>query len=170
MAKLLTLFTLLPKAHQITLSLLVILTTFILMFPSEDAQASKQTRLVSQSADKSDIETNERYAIPLAFRTPTAPSHNDRIVDDESTDFISNDALASSDNSEEVSSGETPDDEAFSQHLAMLQTSTSDIDGMINDLDQQVATQKAKIKQQAANDDYSVEYYEVAKGDTLGGL
>ncbi|MGI2039168.1 peptidoglycan DD-metalloendopeptidase family protein [Shewanella frigidimarina] len=170
MAKLLTLFTLLPKAHQITLSLLVILTTFILMFPSEDAQASKQTRLVSQSADKSDIETNKRYAIPLAFRTPTAPSHNDRIVDDESTDFISNDALASRDNSEDVNSGETPDDEAFAHHLAMLQTSTSDIDGMINDLDQQVATQKAKIKQQTANDDYSVEYYEVAKGDTLGGL
>ncbi|MFT6132052.1 MAG: hypothetical protein ACJAW2_000765, partial [Shewanella sp.] len=64
MAKLLTLFTLLPKAHQITLSLLVILTTIILMFPSEDAQASKQTQLVSQSADKSDIETNKRYDIP----------------------------------------------------------------------------------------------------------
>jgi murein DD-endopeptidase MepM/ murein hydrolase activator NlpD len=164
MAKLLTLFTLLPKAHQVTLSLLVILTTFILMFPSEDAQASKQSRPVSQSDDKSALETNKRYAVQLAFSTPT-PVNNDSSIDqDESTDFIS------SNDSENVISAETSDDEVFAQHLAMLQTSTSDIDGMINDIDQQVATQKTKLKQQAANDGYSVEYYKVVKGDTLGGL
>ncbi|QDE30374.1 MULTISPECIES: peptidoglycan DD-metalloendopeptidase family protein [Shewanella] len=163
MAKLLTLFTLLPKAHQITLSLLVILTTVILMFPSEDAQASKQTSLTSSSADKSAIETHKRYDIPLAFRTPTPPGKHS-VEQDEP------DVLLSSDDSSKLISGETPDDEAFAQHLAMLQTSTSDIDGMINDIDDQVAAQKALLKQQTANDDNIVEYFEVAKGDTLGGL
>ncbi|AZG75233.1 peptidoglycan DD-metalloendopeptidase family protein [Shewanella livingstonensis] len=170
MAKLLTLFTLLPKAHQITLSLLVILTTIILMFPSEDAQASKQTKLMNQSVEQPDIETNKRYAIPLAFRTPTPPENDDTIDHDGTIDAAPNNNLISSNDSKDLNSGETPDDEAFAHHLAMLQTSTSDIDSMINDIDKQVAKQKAKLKQQVANNDDTVEYYEVVKGDILGGL
>ncbi|ABE56090.1 peptidase M23B [Shewanella denitrificans OS217] len=43
MAKLITLFKLLPKAHQLALTLLSLFTLVILMLPSEDALASKQT-------------------------------------------------------------------------------------------------------------------------------
>ncbi|MGX9463271.1 peptidoglycan DD-metalloendopeptidase family protein [Shewanella sp. A14] len=165
MAKLLTLFTLLPKAHQITLSLLVILTTFILMFPSEDAQASKQTQLVSQATDKSAIETNKRYPVPLAFRTPTAPGNITKSVQDTSVDLAS-----INDDNKDATLTETPDDQAFAQHLTMLQTSQSGIDGIINDIDQQVSIHKAQLKQQDSDNDNIIEYYEVAKGDTLGGL
>jgi len=172
MAKLVTLFTLLPKVHQITLSLLVMLTAIILMFPSEDAQASKQTTLATPSADKSSIATHKRYAVPLNFLTQTASSVN---LDNDKNQAQPLDATTQNnandtDENATASHGSTADDEVFAQHLAMLQTSTSDIDGMINDIDQQVATQKALLRQQAANNGYSVEYYKVAKGDTLGGL
>ncbi|MCL1149988.1 peptidoglycan DD-metalloendopeptidase family protein [Shewanella ulleungensis] len=171
MAKLLTLFTLLPKAHQITLSLLVMLTTIILMFPSEDAQASKQTQLVSQSTDKNTIENNTGFSAPLAFRTPTAPTDKKDVAQEEIADNVFDNSTLSPQNvKKRPTVSETADDEAFTQHLAMLQTRPNGVDGVLNDIDNQLAKQKAKIKQQASNDDYTVEYYEVAKGDTLGGL
>ncbi|MDD8059475.1 MULTISPECIES: peptidoglycan DD-metalloendopeptidase family protein [Shewanella] len=168
MAKLLTLFTLLPKAHQITLSLLVMLTAIILMFPSEDAQASKQTGLVDKSAPQKNIETNTRYTVPLAFRTPSAP--NADTSNKEPADNIFDDTIQSLQVDSDNNGQATADDEAFSQHLAKLKTRPNDVDDVINELDEQVAKQKAQLKQQASNDDDNVEYYEVVKGDTLGGL
>ncbi|MCL1113295.1 MULTISPECIES: peptidoglycan DD-metalloendopeptidase family protein [Shewanella] len=172
MAKLLTLFTLLPKAHQITLSLLVMLTTIILMFPSEDAQASKQTQLVNPSTDTNSTETNSQYSVPLAFRTPTAPT----IAKDDNTEEIADNIFDNSSlspqkrNVSDDAVSETADDQAFAQHIAMLQTRPEGMDGVIKELDNQLIKQKEKLAQQASSDDYTVEYYEVAKGDTLGGL
>ncbi|MCT8985621.1 peptidoglycan DD-metalloendopeptidase family protein [Shewanella phaeophyticola] len=168
MAKLLTLFTLLPKAHQITLSLLVMLTAIILMFPSEDAQASKQTGLVDKSNAQKTIETNTRYAVPLAFRTPLAPGAD--TITEVPADNISDDSTQSLQTGSDDNSQATADDEAFAKHLALLQTRPNGVDGVISELDEQIAQQKARLKQQAGNDDYTVEYYEVVKGDTLGGL
>ncbi|QSX38017.1 peptidoglycan DD-metalloendopeptidase family protein [Shewanella sedimentimangrovi] len=71
MGKVITLFKLLPKKHQIIVSILLLFVTASLFFPSEPAQASKNADEPSTHA-----ETGERYQLPLAFRTPTAPSND----------------------------------------------------------------------------------------------
>ncbi|MFQ6371358.1 peptidoglycan DD-metalloendopeptidase family protein [Shewanella sp. YIC-542] len=63
MAKLITLFRLLPKKHQILLGMLAVFSLLILFLPLEDASASRHT--TSKPA--------VRYEVPLAFRTPEAP-------------------------------------------------------------------------------------------------
>ena len=68
MGKVITLFQLLPKKHQVLLSILVLMTLVSLFLPSEDAQASKQT-------NDSLLQPNTRYPVPLSFRTPTAPEN-----------------------------------------------------------------------------------------------
>lgn len=68
MGKVITLFKLLPKMHQALLIALFFTTLIIVFFPSEDAEASKQTQTNSAS-----LQLNKRYQVPLAFRTPDAP-------------------------------------------------------------------------------------------------
>ncbi|KFZ38346.1 peptidase M23B [Shewanella mangrovi] len=65
MAKLITLFKLLPKKHQLLLSLLTLAIFVIIFIPTDNAVASKQT-------PESGVAV--RYDVPLAFRTPDAPS------------------------------------------------------------------------------------------------
>lgn len=74
MGKVITLFKLLPKLHQILLCILVFVTLIIVLIPSDDVQASKQT--VSSSGEYG---LNTRYDVPLAFRTPTPPTGSDSI-------------------------------------------------------------------------------------------
>jgi len=69
MRKVITLFKLLPKLHQILLSILVIIIFIIMLIPFEGAKASKQVGAISTSP-----ELNTRYQVPLAFRTPSAPA------------------------------------------------------------------------------------------------
>lgn len=69
MGKVITLFKLLPKLHQMLLCGLVFVTLIIILMPSDDAQASKQTPSASGEYD-----VNTRYDVPLAFRKPTPPS------------------------------------------------------------------------------------------------
>ena len=68
MGKVITLFKLLPKKHQILLSILSVITMITLLFPSEEAQASRQTQGVADQA-----QVNTRYDVPLAFRSPERP-------------------------------------------------------------------------------------------------
>lgn len=65
MAKFITLFKLLPKKHQVILAVLVMITLLLMFIPPESAQASKQT---PSNTSKT------RYDVPLAFRTPDAPT------------------------------------------------------------------------------------------------
>ncbi|WP_417761241.1 peptidoglycan DD-metalloendopeptidase family protein [Shewanella sp.] len=65
MAKFITLFTLLPKKHQVILAVLVMTTLLLIFIPQERAEASKQTPTSSSKI---------RYDVPLAFRTPDNPS------------------------------------------------------------------------------------------------
>ena len=67
MGKVITLFKLLPKKHQILLSILSVITMITLLFPSEEAQASRQTQGVTNH------QVNTRYDVPLAFRSPDRP-------------------------------------------------------------------------------------------------
>ncbi|MCL1056887.1 peptidoglycan DD-metalloendopeptidase family protein [Shewanella gelidimarina] len=69
MGKVITLFKLLPKLHQVLLCILVFVTVIIVLMPSEDVQASKQT--VSSNGEYG---VNTRYEVPLAFRAPTPPA------------------------------------------------------------------------------------------------
>ncbi|MCG9729910.1 peptidoglycan DD-metalloendopeptidase family protein [Shewanella sp. Isolate13] len=69
MGKVITLFKLLPKLHQMLLCGLVFVTLIIILMPSDDAQASKQTPSASGEYD-----VNTRYEVPLAFRSPTPPA------------------------------------------------------------------------------------------------
>ncbi|MCL1128563.1 peptidoglycan DD-metalloendopeptidase family protein [Shewanella sairae] len=69
MGKVITLFKLLPKLHQMLLCGLVFVTLIIIFMPSDDVQASKQT-----SAVDGEYDVNKRYNVPLAFREPTPPS------------------------------------------------------------------------------------------------
>ncbi|QSX34683.1 peptidoglycan DD-metalloendopeptidase family protein [Shewanella avicenniae] len=64
MAKLITLFKLLPKKHQLLLSLLSLAILVLLFIPTDNAEASKQTPAHNAAV---------RYDVPLAFRTPAAP-------------------------------------------------------------------------------------------------
>ncbi|WP_394129687.1 peptidoglycan DD-metalloendopeptidase family protein [Shewanella maritima] len=146
MAKLITLFKLLPKAHQIALSLLVVFTLAILMIPSENAQASKQTGMTESTLSRTN--TDSQHTLPLSQRTPTPPS--------------------------QVSAAgaykATADDEAFSNHIAANKHSQgqSDITSPteITQIDQQITQAKSQVHDSEVN----IEYYEVARGDTLGGL
>lgn len=76
MGKVITLFKLLPKLHQILLCILVFVTVIIILMPSDDVQASKQT--VSSSGEYG---INTRYDVPLAFRTPTPPSGSEALLE-----------------------------------------------------------------------------------------
>ncbi|MCL1138842.1 peptidoglycan DD-metalloendopeptidase family protein [Shewanella pneumatophori] len=69
MGKVITLFKLLPKLHQMLLCGLVFVTLIIIFMPSEDVQASKQT-----PSSNGEYDVNTRYSVPLAFREPTPPS------------------------------------------------------------------------------------------------
>ncbi len=65
MGKVITLFKLLPKKHQILLSILSVITMITMLLPSEEAQASRQTAGMSEQT-----QINTRYDVPLAFRSP----------------------------------------------------------------------------------------------------
>ena len=69
MGKVITLFKLLPKLHQMLLCGLVFVTVIIIFMPSDDVQASKQTSSVDGEYD-----VNKRYSVPLAFGNPTPPA------------------------------------------------------------------------------------------------
>lgn len=68
MGKIITLLKLLPKKHQILLSILSVITMIIMFFPSEEARASRQTQ-----GDAEQAQVNTRYNVPLAFRSPQRP-------------------------------------------------------------------------------------------------
>ncbi|KIO36485.1 peptidoglycan DD-metalloendopeptidase family protein [Shewanella sp. cp20] len=89
MGKIITLLKLLPRLHQIVLSVLVMITIGVIFLPSEDAEASRNTktalsgkiRLGEQAGNGPSIENSDdiktkgyAYPVPLAFRTPEPPS------------------------------------------------------------------------------------------------
>ncbi|WP_299796231.1 peptidoglycan DD-metalloendopeptidase family protein [uncultured Shewanella sp.] len=85
MGKVITLLKLLPRLHQILLTLLVLVTLIIILIPADDAQASKNTNTqLSGSIDlgngsdntASDIANRnaEQLKLPLAFRKPAPPA------------------------------------------------------------------------------------------------
>ncbi|QYJ85334.1 peptidoglycan DD-metalloendopeptidase family protein [Shewanella mesophila] len=80
MGKVITLLKLLPRLHQIILSILVVITLMVVFLPSDDAQASRSTNsALSGSVTFSDegkaiIPNAQAYPVPLAFRTPEPPS------------------------------------------------------------------------------------------------
>lgn len=91
MGKVITLFKLLPKKHQMLLSILSVITSLILLFPAEEAQASRQTQAVETH------QVNTRYDVPLAFRSPERPEGLGGQTSDASTDgaeLFSPEALA----------------------------------------------------------------------------
>ncbi len=63
MLRVITLFKLLPTAHKIILSVLILVSVITVLLPSEDARASKQTA-------ENQYQPNKRYDVPLAFRKP----------------------------------------------------------------------------------------------------
>ena len=79
MGKVITLLKLLPRLHQIILSILVVITLTVVFLPSDDAQASRSTNsALSGSVTFSDegktIEQDaQAYPVPLAFRKPVPP-------------------------------------------------------------------------------------------------
>ncbi|MBW8183619.1 peptidoglycan DD-metalloendopeptidase family protein [Shewanella nanhaiensis] len=85
MGKVITLLKLLPKMHQILLTVLVSVTLIILVLPADDAQASKNANsqlsgtielnhLDESSTTSSEFNNQDKLKVPLAFRTPTPPS------------------------------------------------------------------------------------------------
>lgn len=70
MGKVITLFKLLPKKHQVLLSILSVITMITMLLPAEEAQASRQTA-------SNAVQTNTRYDVPLAFRSPDRPADLD---------------------------------------------------------------------------------------------
>lgn len=68
MGKVITLFKLLPKKHQVLLSILSVITMITMLLPSEEAQASRQTRGLNDPA-----QSPSSYDVPLAFRAPVRP-------------------------------------------------------------------------------------------------
>lgn len=81
MGKVITLFKLLPKKHQILLSILSVITMITMLLPSEEAQASRQTAGISEQT-----QINTRYDVPLAFRSPQRPES----IEGESSDVPAN--------------------------------------------------------------------------------
>ena len=92
MAKVITLFKLLPKKHQILLSILSVITMITMLLPAEEAQASKQTANLGEHS-----QINTRYDVPLAFRSPERPEsleHQTHNAVEMATPLSSSDALA----------------------------------------------------------------------------
>jgi murein DD-endopeptidase MepM/ murein hydrolase activator NlpD len=84
MGKVITLLKLLPKKHQILLTLLVCATLIILVLPADDAEASKDanTRLSGsielnhlddKPSSQHQFQNQNALKVPLAFRAPTPP-------------------------------------------------------------------------------------------------
>lgn len=95
MGKVITLFKLLPKKHQILLSILSVITMITMLLPSEEAQASRQTTSIDDQA-----QINTRYDVPLAFRSPERPELLEGQTDNTPTNaapLSSTDALAAGD-------------------------------------------------------------------------
>lgn len=85
MGKLITLLKLLPRMHQVLLSVLVVVTLTILLLPADNAQASKNTNTslsgriegFNDAAPSDATQPQARHQqVPLAFRKPTPPSQN----------------------------------------------------------------------------------------------
>lgn len=76
MGKVITLFKLLPKKHQILLSIFSVITMLTMLLPSEDAQASRQTTAIDEQ-----VQINTRYNVPLAFRSPQRPESMGEVSD-----------------------------------------------------------------------------------------
>ncbi|MCG9695910.1 peptidoglycan DD-metalloendopeptidase family protein [Shewanella sp. Isolate11] len=82
MAKVITLLKLLPRFHQILLSILVVITLAVLLMPTDNAQASRATNhslsgtvsLADSGSNSNSTENANVYPVPLAFRKPLAPS------------------------------------------------------------------------------------------------
>ncbi|WP_445946652.1 peptidoglycan DD-metalloendopeptidase family protein [Shewanella sp.] len=130
MAKLITLFKLLPKAHQLALTMLSLFTLVILMLPSEDALASKQT--------------------------PTNTKAN--------IDFTEDDLLFARSNPSPLAL-----EDSQSESIEADAETLSNQDLLLDSTQAAIKAQKKQIR--AANDEQKdIEYYEVANGDTLGGL
>ncbi|WP_220733099.1 peptidoglycan DD-metalloendopeptidase family protein [Shewanella morhuae] len=92
MAKVITLFKLLPKKHQILLSILSVITMITMLLPAEEAQASKQTASLGEHT-----QINTRYDVPLAFRSPERPEsleHQTNNAVEDATPLSSTAALA----------------------------------------------------------------------------
>lgn len=92
MAKVITLFKLLPKKHQILLSILSVITMITMLLPAEEAQASKQTANLGEHS-----QINTRYDVPLAFRSPERPEsleHQTHNAVEMATPLSSSNALA----------------------------------------------------------------------------
>ncbi|VEF27002.1 Glycyl-glycine endopeptidase ALE-1 precursor [Shewanella baltica] len=95
MGKVITLFKLLPKKHQILLSILSVITMITMLLPSEEAQASRQTTSIDDQA-----QINTRYDVPLAFRSPERPELLEGQTDNAPTNaapLSSTDVLAAGD-------------------------------------------------------------------------
>lgn len=110
MGKVITLFKLLPKLHQILLCILVFVTLIIVLIPSDDVQASKQT--VSSNGE---YDLNTRYDVPLAFRTPTPPAGSDSI------------------NQQNVETRKQPLAQSSSSNQAQTEQATLDIEPVLNE-------------------------------------
>ncbi|WP_153915323.1 peptidoglycan DD-metalloendopeptidase family protein [Shewanella sp. TC10] len=162
MAKLITLIKLLPKAHQIALSLLVIFTVIIVLFPSDDAKASKHTQVGKvdlseriqslQNAPHKGDETNSpnkqsEYSVPLAFRTPTPPGQTGS---QSNTSLQKLQALTPSKESSPIAD------------LNPLAASDNTILTPTKDAENAVPYREADLLSHKA--------YKVSKGDTFGGL
>ena len=89
MAKVITLFKLLPKKHQILLSILSVITMITMLLPAEEAQASKQTASLGEHT-----QINTRYDVPLAFRSPESLEHQTNNAVEDATPLSSTAALA----------------------------------------------------------------------------
>ncbi|ARD21531.1 peptidoglycan DD-metalloendopeptidase family protein [Shewanella japonica] len=163
MAKLITLFKLLPKAHQIALSLLVIFTMIIVLFPSDDVQASKQVtsgsvdisaRINAQHTNQDNTQSSSpnkqsEYSVPLAFRTPTPPGQSRQSTTSEMT-RQETDTLTPSKDSNPIA------------NLDPLAVSDNTLLSTPKDQENAVPYREADL--------LSHKSYKVAKGDTFGGL
>ncbi|MCL1067265.1 peptidoglycan DD-metalloendopeptidase family protein [Shewanella olleyana] len=162
MAKLITLIKLLPKAHQIALSLLVIFTVIIVLFPSDDAKASKHTqvgkvdlsdRIASlhnehhEDDEKNSPNKQSQYSVPLAFRTPTPPGQTSS---QSNTSLQKQQALTPSKESSPIAD------------LNPLTAPDNTMLGTTKDAENAVPYREADL--------LSHKSYKVAKGDTFGGL
>ncbi|MDO6638801.1 peptidase M23 [Shewanella sp. 10N.286.52.C2] len=162
MAKFITLFKLLPKVHQIALCSLVILTIVIVLFPSDNAQASKQANtgtvdisdrigIQAPSSEEGHVSNNDKqsqYSVPLAFRTPTPPGGS----------APANTITASNNDAQLRPSQE-------SNPIADLNPLMTASDGLLAtqaDVENAVPYREADL--------LSHKTFKVAKGDTFGGL
>ncbi|MCE9677935.1 peptidoglycan DD-metalloendopeptidase family protein [Shewanella sp. AS1] len=103
MVKVITLLKLLPRLHQIILSILVVITLIVLFIPTEDAQASRSTNHSLSGtvtiAGQSDSDTQAQnpsvnaYPVPLAFRTPNPPMSNSLSSKSQSDEHVTTKAV-----------------------------------------------------------------------------